>query len=164
MFSFSQITFPRFHRTGFSPSARPGVVLCCVLCVWPCWLQRTCLSCLALGKALVSVEHCGEFCALGRRCLFPFQGTLPPLSLKLSHVCRLSVELGWSCHFYVMYTGSFKSCSSLYDGTYGTHVEFMALLAKRKIGCVSFVTAWLKLSPEFLSILVFYCIRVGFMK
>lgn len=51
------------------------------------------------------------------------------------------------------------------DGTYGIHMEFMALLlAKRKIGCVSFVTVWLKLSHEFLSILIFCCIRVAFVK
>lgn len=92
----------------------------------------------------------------------PFQGTLPPFSLKLSDVGGLSVELGLS--FYVMYTARFESCSSLCDDTYGIHVEFMALLAKRKIGCGSFVITWLKLSPEFLSILGFCCSMVGLLK
>lgn len=67
----------------------------------------------------------------------PLSGHPSILSLKLSDVCGLSVELGLSCQkFYVMYTESFKSCSSLCDGIYVIHMEFMALLlANRKIGC-----------------------------
>lgn len=94
----------------------------------------------------------------------PLSGHPSTSESKTSQCLWIVVELGWSCQFYVIYTESFKSCSSLCDGTYGIHVEFMALLAKRKISCVSFVTTWLKFSPEFLSILIFCCIRVGFGK
>lgn len=67
----------------------------------------------------------------------PLSGHPSILSLKLFDVCGLSVELGLSCQkFYVMYTESFKSYSSLCDGIYVIHMEFMALLlANRKIGC-----------------------------
>lgn len=96
----------------------------------------------------------------------PLSGHPSILSLRLSDDCGLSVELSLSCQkFYVMYTESFKNCLLLCDGIYGIHMKFMALLlAKRKIVCVSFVTMWLKLSPEFLSILVFCCIKVGLVK